>query len=450
MKKYLVGIDLGNTKTDYLITTIEGEFVDILNVQSPGRNNYEILIKGIDEQLTPLLKQNDVSKSEIAALGVGLSIPYTYEGKMEIAELIGKIIGIDVIDISTDTGHGTYAYWIGRGQGIYSFASTGDITMGLSSDNKWVTIGGLKISTGEEFGGDIIQRKMLSLLYDYYYRCGKNSIVFPELISLLDLDTNDMHKSIKASYTKVRAQGTKAIMLLDDAAQVGDEVAVQLMRESGIIAGKSAAGCIRNMKFKEGMTENDTIPIVMIGSLWNKLIFDGMRKAFYSYVIEYSGRQCKFEIPEALPVVGSVLKAKEAIEGARISDAFRRQVQSEIALKSTEKELNTYYNVNTDAETLRFMVSVLKNRPITAQKLSIESRISGLMSKCHGLSDVTPAFACKYQAIISAVIENDQLKAMKYFSSLKNSHGNANANAQNDMKKLSAIFSDDAVIIPTQ
>jgi len=45
MKKYLLGVDGGNTKTDYLLTTTEGEFVDILR---KGTISHEQFSAGYD------------------------------------------------------------------------------------------------------------------------------------------------------------------------------------------------------------------------------------------------------------------------------------------------------------------------------------------------------------------------------------------------------------------
>ena len=418
MQKYLLGIDLGNTKTEYLLCTTGGDFVDIYNVRSPGRDNYEKLMNGMRQQLSVLLERNGVRVDEIAAAGVGLAIPYKPEEKKDIAAMAERTLGIASIDISTDTGHGTYAYWLGKGVGIYSFASTGDITMGLTNENKWTSVGALRLFVGDEASGAYLYKKSVSLLYDFYYRCGEDSAAFPELIALLGLNVDDLHRSLKAIIGKtLSANAAGIIKIMDDNALAGDKVAMSLLDEAGECSGRSAAGCIRNMTFKEG-AKAGPVPIVLVGSIWNKLIYDGMRDAFLRTVQALSGRSCTLRLPEAPPVVGGILRAKEKADGKGVTEDYRQIVLEATAINAAEKELSELVGGDySDAEMLRLLVVNKKNRPQTAAKLEVDRLIMELTAKYPLLEGVGPGLASTLMPAVSSIMKGDCEKALSRMES---------------------------------
>jgi len=414
MPQYLLGIDLGNTKAEYLLCTAEGDFVGIYNVRSPGRESYEALLNGIKQQMSVLLERKGVKTDEIAAVGIGLAIPYKAEDKKGILSLAEQILGIGGVDVSTDTGHGTYAYWLGKGVGVYSFASTGDIAMGLTAENKWVSVGGLRLAIGGEASGTYLHRKAVSLMYDRYYRCGEDSIAFPELLTLLDLDVNDLHRSLKAMVGKpLSAKAAEIIKTMDECALAGDGVAMSLFDDAGECAGRSVAGCVRKMKFTPGRTEDRPIPIVLVGSIWNKPVYDGMRNTFHRTVQTLTGKECVLRLPEAPPVVGGVLRAKEKADGKSITEDYRRKVLETTAINASEAELASLREGDQDdAAMLRHLVIIKKNRPQVAAKLEIDRQILDLMAKYPLLKGVGANLAAALLPAVSAVMKNDCAKAL--------------------------------------
>jgi len=383
MQKYLLGVDLGNTKTEYLLCTADGDFVDIHNTGSPAYDGFEDLVGKMKEQLDVLLSRNGIDAKDIEAAGFGLAIPYSPAQKTEIEGFIGSILGIENLHVSTDTGHATYAYWMGKGVGIYSFASTGDITMGMTMDNKWATVGGLRLSTGDEASGTFIHRRAVVLLYDHYYRCGKGSIVFPELISLLGLDADDLHRSLKVAIGNSLAKSAVGITkLMDDGAAAGDELAMSLFDGAGENAGRSAAGCIRSIGYDKWGTAERPVDIVLVGSIWNKIAYDGMRSAFFRTVQGLTGKECRIIMPEAPPVVGGVLRAKEASGSGRVAEQFRAKVLDDTALRSTEMEIAACRAGGCpDADLLRLLIVAKKNRPKAAAGLGVDAQICGVLAK---------------------------------------------------------------------
>jgi len=439
-QKYLLGIDLGNTKTEYLLCAPDGEAIDIYKAGSPGRESFAKLFDGMMQQLSVLLERNGIRTADVGAAGIGLSITYRAKEKKEITEMAKRIFGIGGIDISTDTGHGTYADWLGKGAGIYSFASTGDIAMGLTNENKWISIGGMRLAIGNEASGTYLYRKSVSLLYDYYCCCGKDSTAFPELIALLGLDASDLHRSLKVAIAgPLKKRSAEIIRIMDDSALAGDEVAMSLFNEAGKCAGRSSAGCIRSMTFRED-AKDGPVPIVLVGSIWNKVVYDGMRQSYLRTVQELTGRACLPRLLEAPPAVGGALRAKEKADGKTVTEGCRKKALDSAALLATEKEL-----ANTDegegdrdcgqegdrdcgqdrdrdcgrdaADMLRRLVIVKKNKPLTAAKLETDRRILELLADYPMLRGVGADLAAALLPAIGSVMRGDFTKALERLGS---------------------------------
>ena len=93
--KYILGIDGGNTKTDYLLYDVEGNFID---GKRSGTCSHEGLKDGFDgayrvmnEEITKLLQRNNLTVEDIEASAMGLAgIDCKYQ-KEKIEEVVRKI-----------------------------------------------------------------------------------------------------------------------------------------------------------------------------------------------------------------------------------------------------------------------------------------------------------------------------------------------------------------------
>ena len=317
--KYLLGIDIGGTKADYLLCDAEGQYLDYHQGHSPKDRDYNKLIAGMEQQLIPLLERNNISIDEISAACIGVSAVVSPAHLSKVSLMIKESLSPAAIKLTTDTAIATQAYWLDGA--VYSFAGTGAIVMGLGRDNKWVTVGALGLRSGDEASGNSIYRKAISLLYDYHYRCGQDSKAFPELESLLNLDPSDIHQSLNTALKSAETKSTDIIKIMDKAAQEGDNLAQSLFTQAGESAAKSAAGCIHRLAIQQ-----NTVQIILIGSIWNKIKYKGMRQAFQQTTEHLSNKQCRLLQPKAPPVVGSIFLAKELTTKKRPNPLFRQKV----------------------------------------------------------------------------------------------------------------------------
>ena len=77
MKKYLLGVDGGNSKTDYLLFTTDGGFVDVYRTGTCSHEAFSTGFRGMEEamreQLDGLFTRNNITADDIEAAGFGLA-----------------------------------------------------------------------------------------------------------------------------------------------------------------------------------------------------------------------------------------------------------------------------------------------------------------------------------------------------------------------------------------
>ena len=78
MKKYIIGVDGGNTKTDYLLFDLEGNFVDGVRCgtcshESPKIGSFNGAYIEMNNQITNLLKRNNLTIEDVESGAFGLA-----------------------------------------------------------------------------------------------------------------------------------------------------------------------------------------------------------------------------------------------------------------------------------------------------------------------------------------------------------------------------------------
>ena len=111
MKKYVIGVDGGNTKTDYLLFDIEGNFIDGLRSgtcshESPKIGGFEGAHLVMKENIELLLKQNNLSIKDIASGAFGLAGVDSPFQKEALENVNANIAGIILNKV--DTKHNKY------------------------------------------------------------------------------------------------------------------------------------------------------------------------------------------------------------------------------------------------------------------------------------------------------------------------------------------------------
>ena len=337
MQKYFLGVDGGNTKTDYLLCTAEGDFVDVYRTDTCSHEHFENGYEGMEQvmskQLAHLLNRNGISIDNIAAAGFGLA---GADLPSQIVELKKRVenIGFTCYGLSNDGILGIKGA-SDSGVGLCAVNGTGTVVVGIDEKGEILQVGGVGPLSGDYAGGGYISRQIISLLYDFYYRCGEDSIMFPQLMDLLKADPNDM-LTLVSDHALLSKHTVDIIQIGSNAAVAGDTVAKSIFDTVGKTIGHSAAGCIRSLSFEDIGTVQNPIDIVLVGSIWHKIPYEGMRASFVQTVFNLTGKHCRCITLQSPSATGGVLWAKEIFDGVSVSADYRKKLLEAITMEKYE------------------------------------------------------------------------------------------------------------------
>ena len=333
----LLGVDGGNTKTDYLLCTEEGEFIDVYRCGTCSHeamdDGYEGMERVMREQLNVILSRNRIKTSDIAAGGFGLA---GADLPSQITELKRRVenIGIRLFNVSNDGILGVKAA-SDSGAGICVVNGTSTVVIGVDQNNKIRQVGGVGEISGDLAGGSYDMKQCLSHLYGYYCRCGNYSSMFPKMMEILNL-TEDGLLEMAHDHWDLRRHTVDILQLADREAQKGDQTAMGIFDDMGMNMGLSAAGCAKLLNFGETGTEDQPLPVVLVGSIWHKIAYPGMKAVFEKTFKDLSTKTCQLIPLNAPAAVGGVLWAKEMLESKPVEKEYRAKVLDSLTLAKYE------------------------------------------------------------------------------------------------------------------
>jgi len=337
MQKYYLGVDGGNTKTDYLLCTVEGEFIDVHRTGTCSHevceNGYDGMERAMKDQLAVLLNRNNISVSDIASAGFGLA---GADLPSQIVELKKRVenIGFSCYGLTNDGTLGIKGA-SDSGVGLCAVNGTGTVIIGIDEKGEILQVGGVGPRSGDYAGGGHIRDQIIAMLYDFYYRCGDDSVMFPQLMDLLGAKPEDM-LTLVSDHELLHKHAVEIIQIGAQSALEGDVVARIIFDEVGMCIGRSAAGCINSLSFEGLGTVENPIDIVLVGSIWHKVPYKGMRNSFVETVQDLSGKRCRCITLQAPSATGGVLWAKEIADGAPVSAEYRKKLLEAITMEKYE------------------------------------------------------------------------------------------------------------------
>ena len=326
---YLLGVDGGGTKTDYILCTKEGRFIDHLRV---GSRSHEFLPGGFLEvedkllnDLRCLLKSHNIQPIEVsAAFGLaGIDIPCQLE---KINSILGKM-GFGKYIVNNDSLLGIKA-GCPSGTGICSINGTGTVASGINQKGDFLQVGGIGSITGDEAGGIFLASRAIRVVYDYYFRLGSNTKLVNRVMKIMEFtQPTDLLSIISQRFNNNRESDKALVSALFEVAAEQDEVALNIIKNSANELAKSVAGCIRNLKFIN-------IPeVVLAGSIWTKADNGLLLKHFQEYLMKFIDEWIEPYKLDVVPAVGAVLWALEIANGERATLEQREQIIKNITMK---------------------------------------------------------------------------------------------------------------------
>lgn len=305
MKKFIIGVDGGNTKTDYLLYDTEGNFIDGVRsgtcsheVPSVGGfdGSYNIMKLRIEE----LLNRNHLSMDDIVAGAFGLAGVDAPFQKKALEEVVKKI-GFKKFVVVNDGFLGIKAA-SKTGTGVCSINGTGTVNVGIDEEGNWMQIGDIGYVAGDEGGGSYLARAAVRTAFDECFRFGPQSLITKDVFNMYEIDDK---KDFSNAIVSKKIDSTFLIKSLFNRANQNDLPSIKILRDSGENMGKSIAGVITELNIKE------PIQIILAGSVWAKATNDEMLNRFKEVVTTLTKKRCDFLVLNESPVMGAILWALE-------------------------------------------------------------------------------------------------------------------------------------------
>lgn len=302
--KYLIGVDGGNTKTDYLLYDIDGNFID--GVRS-GTCSHEAKGLGFDgayrvmkENLDALLSRNNLKITDIAAASFGLAgvdVPYQKKALEEVVEKIGFtnyiVLNDGFLGIKAASPNGV---------GVCSINGTGTVNVGIDNTGKYFQVGGIGYLAGDEAGGSFLARRTIQAAFNSCFRSGKETSLLEDVFKMYGIASK---YEFSDAVVLGKIDSTFLIKALCKRANEGDEVAIEILETAGKNMALSIVGVIKELTFSE------PIYVIQAGSVWAKATSDKMNNKFKEVVEKLTNKKCEYIILKEPPVLGAIIWAYE-------------------------------------------------------------------------------------------------------------------------------------------
>lgn len=302
-RAYLLGIDVGNSKTHALLASLSGKAAGFAEI---GCGSYEVLgLEGYTETLQKVtdlaLADAGLEQNQLMGLGFGIA-GYDWPSEEPVMEAGIEALGVDapyayVNDVTIGLLAGASAGW-----GVAVDAGTGNNVRGRAPDGRIGRITGNSVRFGEYGGaGELVWRAMIAVSYAWSQRGPKTRLTrmfmdYAEVDTEANLiETWAMHQLLPPPIL------AKEIFRL---AAEGDPVARDVIVWNARELGESTNAVIRQLSI-----QNETFDVVLIGSLFKagEAYIAPLRETVQSFAP--GATLTRLTVP---PVVGAVLLAAEA------------------------------------------------------------------------------------------------------------------------------------------
>lgn len=323
--KLVLGVDGGNTKTDYMLFSTDGKLIkhtrhgSISHEALPNAfdDTRAVMKTHIDELLDGFAKPEDVA----AAFGLaGLDMPF--QGK--ILNGIIADTGFTYFAAANDGVLGIKAA-APNGYGICSINGTGTVAVGIDPKTNFQQVSGVSPFSGDEGGGGILALNTARRVYDELFRFGKKTAMTPKLLKLLGVTDKHRYQEVFLQLFGKEIKDRQVSDILLECALEGDAVAVETLEYTGREMAKSAAGCAAELDFS-----GVVIDVVLAGSMWVKPKTPLMKDAFKREFNRLIDGETNFITLDMPPACGAVLWALELANGEFPRGELKTRVMEQI------------------------------------------------------------------------------------------------------------------------
>lgn len=263
MRQLVVGVDGGGTRTRAVI--LNGP--KILGEGAAGPSNP--LRVGIGNGATAIREAVDkacaaalIHRDDLVAAGIGLAGIRRKDVRARMHDALVQTLGIKNVELVSDGDIALYGATDGR-PGVVVISGTGSIAVGMNRQGKRASAGGWGPVAGDEGSGSWIARRALQSVARATDGRGPKTSLSQAACEFFQVATpDDLSTAIYApTITNDRIAGFSKPVI--QAAQEGDTVAREILREAGAELGKAAVTVIHKLKL-----DNERFQVAFIGGVF--------------------------------------------------------------------------------------------------------------------------------------------------------------------------------------
>ncbi|HBE78791.1 MAG TPA: N-acetylglucosamine kinase [Firmicutes bacterium] len=322
MRQYVVGVDGGGTKTHYTLFDSNGNLVYFLE---GGPANHEVYGNGYEgtryelkTSFQKIFRESGLNIEDINFSIFGMAGIDVQSQKDMVTKVIAEL-GFKDFEVMNDAFLGIKAA-SSHGYGVCSINGTGTCCAGIDPQGSRIQVGGTGYFFGDEGGATHLGGMAFRCVYDYLYRCGQPTLMKKLLFDFLRINKDD--DLVEIIYQKNFCNNWVDFSRIPfEAANLGDEVALELLQSTGRKSAKSVLGAIRYLNF-ESIAEID---IILAGSVYVKGENPALVEAFRQEISSNISQKVRFTVLQVPPVTGAVLWALESLAKG-MDQNFREQV----------------------------------------------------------------------------------------------------------------------------
>ncbi len=336
MNDILLGVDGGNTKTDFFLFDTQGACLahlrtgtcshEALHGYGPAE---EALAAGLREvSFRAGLEPGRISSAVLGLAGVDIPSQYREMGRI-VSEYLPKAL------VCNDSLLGVKAA-APDGVGLCCINGTGASVSGVDDTGRFYQAGGCGNITSDFAGGGFASVKVLQRVYDQCCRDGRETVLTPRVYRLLGLEEGaDLLEAFHPTNLSVKEYEKELNLLLFRSAREGDAVARDILDDIAVTMAATTAGCAGHLVF------HSKLSVVMAGSLWVKGDYPPMVERYQEEVCRRLRRPVDFILLQEPPALGAVYWAWQELAGGmppwrvrdKIAAEMRRMVEEEAAVQ---------------------------------------------------------------------------------------------------------------------
>jgi len=249
MAKYAFGIDLGGTSVKCGLFSIDGELIESWEIPTRKEDNGKNILPDIAATVNSKIEEKKIKKADIAGLGIGVPGPVLEGGTVNVCVNLGwgvvnvaselsELLGGIPVEVGNDANVAALGeLWKGGGQGYRNMVM---VTLGTGVGGGVILNG--RILHGSHGAGGEIGHIQVNKEEEVACNCGKRGCL--EQYASATGITNSARKMLARTRRKTVLNNDEKLeaRLIFDAAKKGDEVAMDLVDNLGVVLGNALAG----------------------------------------------------------------------------------------------------------------------------------------------------------------------------------------------------------------